>query len=126
MIKFDVETIHFSKHRYPTVGDYATDAFGTVHIKVTEMQNWKYELAIAIHEAVEKYLCKAAGIKEEDIDAFDIQYEKTRLPDDYSEPGDRPEAPYHKQHLIATVVEKCFIETAGANWDEYEKAINHL
>ncbi len=126
MLKFDCETIPNNKQRYPTVGDYATDIFGVTHFKISELENWKYEFLISIHEIIEKFLCKAAGVQEIDIDTFDIKYEKERPENDFSEPGNSEEAPYHRQHLVASYVENLLLRELGLNSIEYEKVINSL
>ena len=125
-INFDVTTIPHEHHRYPTVGDYTTDGFDNVHFRVSILGNWRFELLVAVHEIVEKYLTMEAGVKEEDIDAFDIIYEANRKPDDDSEPGDHLGAPYYKQHQIATRVERFLAGELGVDWDVYEKVINSL
>ena len=125
-INFDVTTIQHKHHRYPTVGDYTTDGFGNIHFRVSDLGNWRYELLVSIHEIVEKFLTLEAGVKEEDIDAFDILYEHTRHKDSYVEPGDDPTAPYHTEHVIATNVEKYLAGILGVNWETYEKVIDSL
>ena len=78
MIKFDVEIIPHSQQRYPTVGDYATDVFNTVHFKISALKDWRYEFLISIHEIIEAYLCKHAGVSYQDIDCFDTAFEINR------------------------------------------------
>jgi hypothetical protein len=126
MLKFDCETISHSQQRYPTVGDYATDSFGTTHFKISDVGNWKYEFLVAVHEVIEKYLCKAATIMEIDIDTFDLEYEKNRKPQDVDEPGNDPKAPYYRQHQVATFIEKQLAREMGVDWDEYEKTLDNL
>lgn len=125
-LMFDVDTIDHQFQRYPTVGDYHTDAFGYTSFRVSDLNNKYFELCVAVHEIVEKYLCEARGIKEEDIDAFDIQYENSRIEGDVSEPGDCKVAPYYDEHQFATKIEKLLAEELGIDWSEYEEAINKL
>ena len=125
-IDLDVRTIPHEHQRYATVGDYVDDSFRRVHITVSCMRNWRYELLVAVHEMVEYYLCKEAKIKMEDIDAFDKTYELQRLPDDDSEPGDSVLAPYHEQHVAATRIEKFIAAELGVNWTTYDKVVNNL
>lgn len=123
-----IQTIHHCQHRYDTVGDYYFDPeHNEIVIKISDMNNWKYEVAVALHELVEQTLCFARGIKEQDITEFDMKYERFRSPGDrVSEPGDSREAPYHKEHTIATAIERLFIEALGVDWADYEETISNL
>jgi hypothetical protein len=64
-------------------------------------------------------LCRQAGVKEADVDRFDMAYEKHRKAGDVSEPGDDPAAPYHAQHVAATWFEMRLAEKLGVDWDKY-------
>lgn len=84
------------------------------------------ESLVAVHELVEVLLCDANGFFQNTVDDFDMEYEKNRKPGDESEPGDDPKAPYHRQHCIATGVERILAAELGVNWKEYEDCINAL
>jgi len=116
MIEIHVKTIRPDQHRYPTHGDYFTDDRGVEQIRVSDMGDHKLELCIAIHEIVESYLCKDAGIPEEAITAFDLKFEDELAlglhgPDD--EPGDQPDCPYSEQHRKAMIVEHLIANFLG-------------
>lgn len=93
-----------------------------------------YEQLVAHHEYTEALLCLTAGIKQEDVDAFDKAYENAReernviapcgcpMTDD-SEPGDDEHAPYYKQHQIATGFERILAAELGVSWADYEQAV---
>ena len=126
-----IDSIPQDQHRYPTVGDYWRPAvkhycLERTEIRVSEMQNEAFELCVAIHELVEEFLTRSRGIAEADITAFDIAFEKARAEGSLDEPGDSPDAPYHKEHIIATEIEKLVAAKLDINWDEYEAAINNL
>ena len=125
-MKIIIQTIPSSEHRYSTCGDYWVDPDGTMQIRVSDMKNWKYELLVAVHELIEQNLCLDRNIKEEDISAFDIQFEKEReegkQPDD-AEPGDDPKAPYRKEHFVSTNIERILAAELGVDWAEYDKAV---
>jgi hypothetical protein len=125
-MKIIIETIPHSQHRYPTVGDYWDDEDGTQHIVVSDMGNEDYEMAVVIHELIEKYLTKKRGIAEPDIKAFDEEFERNRARGDESEPGDDPKAPYRKEHFFASGIEMLFIGEVDAIWAEYESVVNDL
>ena len=125
-MKIIIETIPNNKQRYPTVGDYWIDSDGTWQIRVSEMNNWKYEMAVAIHELWEQSLCFDRKIQEKDITAFDIEFEKNRKKGNLDEPGDDPNAPYVKEHCSATGIERLFISEVNENWKDYDKAVIDL
>ena len=119
MIKID--SIPHKEHRYPTLGDYWEDANGNIQIRVSkELPNY-YKFLIIIHELIEMYLCANDGVSFEDIDNFDIEFEKNRQPDNNDEPGDDPRAPYKTQHRFAENIERLVADKLGVNWNEYNK-----
>jgi hypothetical protein len=136
---FSATTIPHSDQAYPTTGDYYWDRgieVGPVRIVVSKMGDTRFEQAVAIHELIEATLVQHAGIKNEDIIAFDKAYEAARpvagigvdiAPcgcdiTDASEPGDDIHAPYYRQHQFATSVERMWLAEAGGSWNEYEAA----
>lgn len=118
-----IKSIPHSEQRYETCGDYWEDPDGTIQFRVDKMKDWRYEWLVIIHELIEKALCKQAGIKDTDIDAFDKNYEANRTNGDDSEPGDAPDAPYRKQHLFATGVEKCLAAELDVDWATYDAVV---
>lgn len=121
MLNIKIHTIPHMTHRYNTCGDYWVDiSEKTFHIRVSDMKNWKYEFLVAIHEMIEQALTLDRGIKEEAITKFDIDHPEL------IEPGNSPEAPYNKEHLFATHVEKQLADELGVDWKEYEKTIDTL
>lgn len=120
-----IETIPHKQQRYDTCGDWTVDG-DTVTIYVSEMGDWRKEMAVAYHELREYLLCKHLGISQESVDSFDIEYEKNRKEGDTSEPGDDPKAPYYIPHQYATHDERNLIADLGVNWDEYNTLIQSL
>jgi hypothetical protein len=122
-----IETIDHDKQRYPTVGDWQIDAEkDTILIRVSKIGNWRYELLVGIHELVEVLLCLDRGITDEQVTAFDVEYEKKRSKDSHDEPGDDPHAPYRAEHFFATNLERLLSAELSVNWLDYEKAIDDL
>lgn len=124
-----VESLPFDQMRYPSAGDYLTDETGCLEVWVASLPDHRYEFLVAIHEIIEATLCRDAGVTDAEIDAFDMQYEADRAlghhsPD--SEPGDDPGAPYRRQHLMATAIEKMLAAAMGVDWRAYEEAIGAL
>jgi hypothetical protein len=120
MIKITIETIPHHMQRYDTVGDWTYDAVGQLTIRVSDLNNWRYELLVGIHELVEVLLCSHQGIKQEVVDAFDFNYKG----DD--EPGDDPRAPYSGPHCLATGVERILAAVMGVPWSKYEQTLDNL
>jgi hypothetical protein len=118
--------------RYETAGDYWQDhplPSAPWQFRVSVMENPDYEFLVLIHELTEWYLTQRRGIEEPTIAAFDQAFEerrKRREVDQDAEPGDDPTAPYHREHVFATRVEKLVAEELGADWETYDRAILSL
>ena len=123
MIK--IETIPHASQRYPSVGDWF-DKDDVLNIKVSEELPDKEAFLVALHELVEVMLCKDRGITEEQVDEFDMEYEKNRPDGDESEPGDDPKAPYRKEHFFATNIERLMAAELGVDWEQYADHIEAL
>jgi hypothetical protein len=126
MFTAEIKTVPHERQRYETVGDYWTSANGRIHVRISDMENWRYEALVAIHELVEKVITNHQGIKEADIDAFDKMFEASREPGNFNEPGNDPRAPYQRAHIVATLVEQLLAPEIGVNWDEYNTRVETL
>ena len=115
-----IKTIPSSEQVYPTVRDWRFDEQGNLNIFVSDMGNWKYETLVAVHELVEALLCKDRGIKKEDVDDFDIEFEKNRVEGNEDEPGDDINAPYRKEHFFATDIERLIAGQLGVDWLDWK------
>lgn len=116
-LEFELRTIDYQLMRYKTCGDYWNTDDGVVHFRVARLGNWRYEALVAVHEISEFLLVRAAGIRIEDIDAWDMAHL------DSAEPGAEKDAPYHAQHLAAEGIERIIAALLGVNWRSYEDAI---
>jgi hypothetical protein len=125
MKRIIVHTIPHAQQRYPTVGDWF-DAHGLTVFRVSHMENELYERLVFIHEFIEQTLCMHRGIKEWNVDAFDMAYEDNRRAGDDSEPGDSALAPYHAEHCFATAIERRMADELGIDWDHYDKTVSAL
>ena len=112
--------------RYRTAGDYWEEDNGKVCFRIASMSNPFTEGLLAIHEIVEWMLIKRAGIRIEDIDKFDKKFEDNRMPGNVDEPGDELSAPYHKQHVWATIIERQVAALMNINWKEYDEAVQEV
>jgi hypothetical protein len=107
--------------RYRTVGDWKNKDCTTV-VEVADTGNDDYNFLLLIHELVEAYLCRKAGVTTEEVDTFDINMAQMG---DY-EPGENPQAPYYKQHQFANIIELLVARELGVNWQRYEECLNNL
>jgi hypothetical protein len=127
-MKIVIETIPHKDQRYRTCGDwYERD--GVFHIRVSEEMGADSCFLVALHELVEWYLATVRGVKEKDVDAFDIQYEKERDEGKHSptdEPGFDPKCPVYQEHVFADAIEKLMSQQIGIPWHEHEKNVNQL
>lgn len=121
-----VTVIRHENQRYETVGDYVTNADGCLNVAISRLPDWRHVRLIAIHEIIEATLCKASEVTDGEIDQFDMQFEADRALGRHGkndEPGDDPRAPYRKQHLMATAIEKMVAAAIGVDWKTYEQAV---
>jgi len=128
-MNISIKTIPHKDHRYPTVGDWWYNKDGSIEIRISKMDNWRYECLVAVHELVEILICKHCKVTQKKVDKFDIMFEKEReqgLHTDTEEPGDDPDAPYKFQHGIATGVERILAVMLGVCWRAYEQKIYSL
>ena len=119
------QTVLHAQQRYDTVGDYQ-EAHGFISFTISDMGNWQYEALVSVHELIEKILVNARGIKDADIDAFDMAFEQNRDPGDESEPGWYLQAPYHREHVFAEKVERLLAEELGVDWEDYDRTVMEL
>ncbi len=61
MIEIAIVTIPQDQQRYFTAGDWFTEEFKT-KIRVSDLDNARFEFLIALHELVEMFLCHDWGI----------------------------------------------------------------
>jgi hypothetical protein len=112
-LKISIRTVKPEYLRYESLGDYFLGPDEWLMIQVADLQNWKHEILVALHEFIECALVINKGISIREIDHFDITF------DGEGEPGDDPKSPYHREHLFATEMEKQMAERLGVDWDDY-------
>jgi hypothetical protein len=134
----EIRVIPHDQQRYPTIGDWEiVDGHKTpnhLRISVSDLGDWRQEMAVAVHELIEALLCLHNGPTQEEVDAFDKEFE--RLHEKYNrgcnhypaceEPGACPDAPYAHEHAIADVVERLLIDQFGLNWTAYESNVERV
>lgn len=132
-MKIEIETIPHQAQRYPTPGDwFFTNLVGEgeiLHIRVSKLSDWRREVLMAVHELIETVLCKHRGITQEQVDKFDMDFEKRRaagILEEDAEPGDDPAAPYRKEHFFATNIEALLSAELGVDFSDYSREVQAL
>jgi hypothetical protein len=116
----NIQTIPHTCQRYDTAGDYTDMRDGTIRgITVSKMENIDFEFLVAIHELIEQHLCLKRGIPESIISKFDIE-------SDLANPGESPDAPYHKEHMFADKIELLIASEMEIDINEYNAALEKL
>lgn len=111
------------EQRYKTVGDWFARPDGTVEVRSSKLSDPRLEFLILVHELVEFGLCHFAGITQKEVDQFDMEHQDEQ---ELVELGDLKQAPYRKQHCIATAVERLLAAELGVVWIEYEAELLDL
>jgi hypothetical protein len=119
-LRIHIKTIPHKDHRYETVGDWFYDRKGVLQIRVSAIRDSDYELAVALHEVIEAALCNCLNVTEAEVDHFDKNFKGD------GEPGDDPKAPYHRQHVTASICERAIAQCLEIDWNDYTKAIDSL
>jgi thiol-disulfide isomerase/thioredoxin len=120
LMKIVVDFIPQEKQRIEgQVGDYFIDD-NVLFFKITEFSNPAYSYAILLHELHEKFRNDQLGIKDMDVDQFDIDHPEL------DDPGLSLSAPYHKTHMESDAIERLFIILTGNDWINYSHAVDSL
>ena len=124
---FSIAQVPHRKQRYETVGDWIPGR--PAQIRVSKMKDQRYVFLVALHEMIEYELCKMHGITDDEVVAFDVNFEVERRMNLHSfdaEPGDHPKAPYRNEHAFATMIEMMVAQKLGVSWSDYEKTVLSL
>lgn len=98
--------------------DWFWDSDGNLQVRVSPLSDWRREVLLAIHETVEAIMCKYNGVTQQQVDAFDLEYDKTHSFD--LNAGDETNAPYRKEHTFATAIERILAGVLEVPWKEYD------
>lgn len=146
-----IETVPHSEQRYNTVGDWffrqeaitkrvdiglggpKFDIVETLVVRVSDTGNWRWNMALALHEFAEAILCTSSGVSQDEVDKWDMEWSLRQHLIEDLEPGDDVNAPYHKQHREATALEMEFhqeFSSSGSDamidWQNYEDKLEEL
>ena len=118
--RYHAFVIPHSAQRYNTVGDYYSPYPSSLELRISDLENTDYEFLVLIHELVEAYLCAKRGISEPEITAFDMAFRGA------GGPGNRLDAPYHKEHVFAENIERQIAAEMGVDWETYSVAVDAI
>lgn len=125
-----IKIIPNNEQRYETIGDWWIDKRGNLQIRVSEFEDERHSMLIAIHEMFEAYAAWVKHIKEPEVTKFDLWFEAEsnagRMPPTLDEPGMHPKCPYNTEHQYATAVEMTLATLLGVNWWEYDEAVRKM
>ena len=117
--KIIIKTIDPANQRFGECGDWFYDADADeLTIFVNKMADWRSELAVTLHEAIEAVMCLATEVDQTDVDYFD---KKFYLEHDEGEAGNDNGAPYQAQHILASFIENELCSHIGLLWADHEK-----
>lgn len=125
-MRIEIHTIPHNEQRYNTCGDwYWRD--GILYIKISRLEHSDPEYALIIHELVEALACHRAGITPEQVDKFDTDLNREDEAGELEiEMGDHPDAPYKREHSLATGIERQLCAYFNIDWFSYENELTKL
>jgi len=123
-MKIIIETIDHCSQRDPdAIGDWHIEKDNCIVVRVSKMDDPISELAVAIHELQEAFLCWRKGVSEEEVNLFDFRWAenfKNKLTQS-DEPGGEPDAPYHWEHQASNQTENTFVLSCGMSLKEHDR-----
>lgn len=119
-----IKTIPVEEQRYNTAGDY-WETETEIHFRISKQQDERSEVAILLHEVTEFFLTKQQGISEEEITAYDLDWEERFKRGDVKadEPGMENDCPYKDEHETSLMIEKIFCWAAGIDWKKHDEQL---
>lgn len=125
-MQLEIVTVPHRDQRYDTVGDWYVAPDGTWRIQISKLDDWRHWILVAVHELVEMALCTHNNVSSGAVDRFDKAYESNRPEGDVSDPGDSAQAPYKREHCVATAIERLMCAELDVDWEDYEDALSDL
>lgn len=100
--------------------DWFWDDKGDLQVRVSPMSDWRFEVLLGIHEAVEAVMCMHNGVSQSSVDKFDMAYDLAHPDQPDINAGDDPDAPYAREHCFATAIERILCAELDVNWLTYD------
>lgn len=114
-----------SKREGFTGADWWFDKEGNLQVRVAkEINDWREECCLALHEMVEAIICKHVGVPTREVDDFDREYQKNHMVD--LNGGDESNCPYRIPHSFATSAERMVAGVLNVFWNSYDRKIGGL
>ena len=119
-MKIEIKSVDPFAIRYSTCGDWRFLPDGTLQVFVPEYGGQDDSaFLVALHEMVEAWACKKAGITEEEVSAWDIANPELE------EPGDNKNAPYRREHALAMRIEMEVCKHLGIDWERHQRWVEN-
>lgn len=115
-----IQMVPPAEMRYQTVGDWQVKG-NTLIVKVARSGDARTDMLVAIHELCEAFTFLENGGHELDVDRFDKGW-KSKV---YNEAGDDPKAPYHEEHVLATIIERLLAAQIAMPWEQHDENVEH-
>lgn len=112
MYAINVRTYPVRDLRKGQLAEFTTQN-GVTHFAVAEMFDQTHEFLVAIQEIVEKQAARFAGIKEHQIDAWDLMHEGK------GDPAELPGCPYAEAHELGEAVARMVAVKMGVDWKHH-------
>lgn len=110
-----IRTVRHSQQPYVTVGSWRIDD-DSLSILVSKVGDSDEEFLIGLHELIEAYLCHKHDISHDAVIDYDTEFNDSGKK---GEPGDQPDAPYHREHVYATNIERLVAGELRVNWADH-------
>ena len=128
-MKVILQSVPKSRIRNNQCGDWRLYNSRTIKATTAFMGDEDSEFAVALHEAIEAWLCRKHGVTDESVTAFDAMFEEERersLHGPHDEDGEDLRSPYRIEHEVATKIERILIEACGVTWSQHEDTVHKL
>jgi hypothetical protein len=123
-----IEFIPQYDQRFTTQGDWWETA-DTLQVRVTQCDDWRYQVPVLMHELIEFFWCKAHGVTTEECDAFDVLFEQEYEDGKWNrtvEAGFDRRCPYRGGHKWGHKFERLTCWMLRVSWMKYEEYMDSL
>lgn len=103
--------------------DWFWDADGNLQVRVSPMSDWRREVLLGFHEAIEAVCCRYLGVSQQSVDIFDQQFDAAHPDEPDLNAGDDPLAPYDRAHTLATCCERALAFALNVQWGDYDREL---
>lgn len=124
-----IKLIPLQEQRFTTLGDWYEDSRGQFTIAISDMNDWRYEFIVLMHELTEWGICQARGVSTKDCDDFDARWEediRAGLVSPEIEAGFNKNCPYRIGHTWGARIERLFCFLLRVPWKQYCSACDEM